>query len=64
MERNLRFDADYASELEARNADTSLRKYLKPCEKCGRFKLLDFDICPICGHQQAVDNPNTSVERV
>lgn len=47
----------YKKELEKehRGMDEKRKAFLKPCECCGKFLLLDFEICPICGHQQNVE---------
>ena len=50
-------DFCYKRELEEqhRNLDAKTKTFLKPCEKCRKFLLLDFEICPLCKHQQNVD---------
>lgn len=47
----------YKQYMEQRNKQFTKEgtKFLKPCESCGKFLLLDFDICPLCNHQQSVD---------
>lgn len=53
-----KIDVEYAKELV--NGHKQLTKhqktFLKPCEKCGKFLLMDFEICPVCNHQQCVDD--------
>ena len=46
---------EYKEHLKERNKFPEIAEHLTPCEHCGEFMLLDFDICPICGHQQSVD---------
>lgn len=55
--KNIVEDFLYKRELERchRNLDAKTKAFLKPCEKCGKFLLLDFEICPLCKHQQNVD---------
>lgn len=50
----------YLKEMSKRNESLpkNEKKFLKPCEKCHNFPLLDFDICPMCNHQQSVDDIN------
>ena len=50
----------YLKEMEERNKKLSKKEkqFLKPCEQCHEFPLLDFDICPKCNHQQGVDDIN------
>ena len=50
-------DYEYLNELvnEHWEMPKLRRKYLNPCEKCKSFMLMDFEICPLCYHQQKVD---------
>lgn len=54
---NKKVQSKYKKHLEQRNKRLTKveTKFLKPCECCGKFLLLDFDICPLCNHQQGVD---------